>query len=290
MFTQALPKLVMSEPTNCNPLDGELKDEMQCRNRGITPAPHGSPPKSFEAAKAGLGPLDSLLSLCNAANEAELRRTVMRTRWEIFKAVWVVATRRCLEEAPPDPMSFLRQHTGIYRLWGDAKPGETWLHPEECLASHDETKYELLMANPANQLAKLATRELRLNAVSGPEPFSFDLYDYGDSIAVDLPFDNTFLPESPFHHPEALKNNLQTLVAEVQKSGFNVEFVMCVTWLNALPRFLELFPAAYRSSVRPWTEAGPSADDVEGIMPVVQPLEWYQHAHQSVRWANLGAS
>ena len=82
--------------------------------------------------------------------------------------------------------------------------------------------------------------------------FTFDV----DGERLQLHFTNTFDPDSPFRHPQALHHGLARLLERARTRHPKVSKVVCGTWLNSLPPFLSLFPSAWRTSAETAPPAG----------------------------------
>eukprot|EP00756_Hemistasia_phaeocysticola_P046711 Hpha_TRINITY_DN20519_c0_g1::TRINITY_DN20519_c0_g1_i1::g.30645::m.30645 len=220
--------------------------------------------------------------LCEGKSDAGPLSELLRSHFAIAKAMWRVAVQKAPEE-PAARTAFLKQHTGIYRLWGSAaRPGEKWPEAEECIAKVDEAAFEALFLH---RLEKIAAKDHKLNTVGGSSPFSIDLYgaEPGQLMSADLHFDNTTFPTSPFKQPEQLEASLRAVAREISESPDEVGFIFCVSWLNSVPAFLALFPDSYRASAVRFADAPPESADL------TQPAEWYKVAHGSVGWGTLGA-
>ena len=86
-------------------------------------------------------------------------------------------------------------------------------------------------------------------------PFSGFTCDVGDE-RVQLHFTNTFDPDSPFRHIPELRAGLGQLLEQVGTRHPQVSTVVCGTWLNSLPPFSCLFPAAWRANAQTAPPAG----------------------------------
>lgn len=208
-------------------------------------------------------------------DDGRLKETKLLSLWAIHKATWKVAMRRLKSEDVADPITFLRRHTGIYRMWGaDAKPGEDWPAAEECLAEMSESKYNELVKR---KLVAEHSKDLRKNPSGGSECFSFDLYcwesDSGEYQAIDLHFDNMMAPLSPFKHSDVLRAELKAIAKQAREC--KASFIFCVSWLNCVPQFLDLFPASYKASAVPMLDTPPDAS------ALTQPKNWFVKAFEA---------
>ena len=216
---------------------------------------------------------DFVKELC-AKDEGGLKERKLLSLWAIHKTTWKVATRRLKSEDVADPISFLRRHTGIYRLWGaDSKPGEDWPAAEECLAEMSEEKYNELVKR---KLVAEHSKDLHKNPSGGSECFSYDLYcwesDSGEYQAIDLHFDNTIAPSSPFQHLDALREELKAIAKQAKEC--KVSFIFCASWLNCIPQFIDLFPASYRASAVPMLDMPPDGS-------LTLPKDWFVKAFEA---------
>ncbi len=66
---------------------------------------------------------------------------------------------------------------------------------------------------------------------------------------VALHFYNAVCPASPFADPAALKDDLRQCVCAAALDVPDAQTAQCGSWINNLPRFLDLFPQAYASSL-----------------------------------------
>lgn len=72
---------------------------------------------------------------------------------------------------------------------------------------------------------------------------------------LSLHFTNTVDPDSPLRHTAELRAGLQSLLAQVRGQHPDLTEAYCGSWLNSVPRFTDLFPAAWLTGA----EASPPA-------------------------------
>jgi hypothetical protein len=78
----------------------------------------------------------------------------------------------------------------------------------------------------------------------------------GDRLT--LHFTNTFDPDTPFRHLPELRRGLARLLSEARAQQPGLLVAYCGTWLNSVPRFADLFPAAWRANAETAPPAGHS--------------------------------
>ena len=81
-------------------------------------------------------------------------------------------------------------------------------------------------------------------------PFGAFLYEVqGDYVALHI--HNVYMPESPFAHTPDLLASLRRIVEDMDRRGLKIARIGVDSWINWLPAFQALFPAAFTASLTP---------------------------------------
>ena len=77
-----------------------------------------------------------------------------------------------------------------------------------------------------------------------------------DGARLTLHFTNTVDPDSPLRHFPELRAGLQRLLGEARERHPDLTLAYCGSWLNSVPRFTDLFPAAWLANAEDSPPAG----------------------------------
>ncbi len=88
-----------------------------------------------------------------------------------------------------------------------------------------------------------------LGKQANPKDLPFGCFSYNPATGleqfINIHFNNVYTPDSPFSHQEELKQTLLALVTDVQTQYPTRKYIQIYSWLAALPKFAELFPAEW---------------------------------------------